>query len=129
LAKAKFNEFNNNDIYSFDLDKNLKQELKKITNYLNNLDLPTDKMERELEEYKNDLMRINCALEVIKEYKLSSLSEKLAGLLNNRSFSNQTSAKVIFILKTLGATGLIQRKVIEEITDPNIKALVESYLK
>lgn len=127
IAKAKFSEFYENDIYSFDLDKNTKQELKKIVNYLNGLELSTDKMERELEEYKNDIRRFDCALEVIKEYKLP-LSEKLANLLNNRSFNEQMSAKVVFVLKVLGGIGLIQRKVIEEILDPNIKALIESYI-
>lgn len=127
LAKIRFREFMENDIYSFDLDKNTKNELKKICSLLDSFNLSFDKVERELEEYKNDSMRLDCALEVIKEYKLP-LSEKLAKMLNNRSFSQEYCAKVVGVLKQIDGIGLIQRKVVEEILDPNIKALVESYL-
>lgn len=128
LAKTKFEEFQTNEIYSYDLDKNTKQELKRICAYLESLELSPQKMEREIEEAKNKYLRFDCALEVIKEYKLVQFAPNLSTLVNSRELTPQYLAKTIEVLKELKKTDSIQRRVIEEITDPNIKALVESYI-
>ncbi len=128
LAKVKFEEFKNNEIYSFDLDKNAKNELRKICSFLESLELSTRKMDREIEEYKNKYLRFDCALEVIKEYKLAEFALLLSNLINSRSLTPQYLAKTIGVLKELKKTDAIQRRIIEEISDPNIKALVESYI-
>ena len=43
MAKIKFEEFNKNDIYTFDFDRNIKEEIKNISLYLNSLDIEIDK--------------------------------------------------------------------------------------
>ena len=126
IAKQKFNEFSTNDIYTFDFDKNIKTEIKNIANYLNSLALTTDEIENELNSFENTF-HYNIALEVIKEYKLEKYSKNIADLINNKKLNNEQNASSALVLKELNSIDLINKEIIENITNENIKALIKSY--
>lgn len=127
MAKAKFSEFNENDIYSFDLDKNLKEELKNISKLLNSLNLPFDNLKEELENYSNK-ESFDCALDVILEYKLKDYSSNLAEIFNKKELNLIFYPKIAQILKEFNSINLLDLNIIEKIEDENIKALIKSYL-
>lgn len=126
IAKKKFIEFNQNDIYTFDLDKNIKNEIKNIEHYLNSIELSFEKIEEELENYQ-DNYRFQTALEVIKEYKLKNYSNKIINLFNNNQLNYEQMANSALVLKELNEINSIDKNVIEQIENENIKILIKSY--
>ena len=126
IAKQKFSEFSTNDIYTFDFDKNIKSEVKNISNYLNSLNLSFDDILLELNSFE-DNFRYNIALAVIKEYKLEKYSKDIADLINNKKLNNEQNASSALVLKELNSIDLVNKEIIEQIEDENIKALIESY--
>ena len=127
LAKTKFKEFSSNDIYQFDLDKNTKDELKNISNYLNSKNYGTN---NEIEELKSgDSSKIRIALEVIQELNLEKYYIEIAHLINSNSFNTTLCAQGVMILKEKGKCDLIDKSILDNIQDENLKAFIESYLK
>lgn len=126
IAKAKFNEFNNNEIYQFDLDKNTKNKLSEIAKLLNELNIETLQTS-ELEEYNNKTFKFETALNVIFEYNLQDYSSTLADLINNSKLNYNLIAKTAEVLKKCDKIALIDKTIIEKIEDINIKSLVLSY--
>jgi len=125
IAKKKFKEFSQNDIYTFDLDKNLKSEIKNISNYLNSIELSIENPEEELTS--NDNYRILCALNVIKEYKLNKYSSFIANLFNNNKLNYEQMANSASVLKELNEINLINKDAVQKIQNENIRILIESY--
>lgn len=125
IAKKKFKEFSQNDIYTFDLDKNLKSEIKNISNYLNSIELSIENPEEELTS--NDNYRILCALNVIKEYKLNKYSSFIADLFNNNKLNYEQMANSASVLKELNEINLINKDTVQKIQNENIRILIESY--
>ena len=119
-ARAKFKEFSENDIYTFDFDKNIKSEIKNISNLLNTLEL-------EFNFIDNDDFQFNVSLNVIKEYKLD-YAVILADLINKNDLSEEKIAAIASVLKSLDKINLINSQIIENIKDENIKALIQSYI-
>jgi len=126
LAKIKFREFFENEIYSFDLDKNLKTELKNIFNYLNSLNLSYETIKEELNNYNSNSM--NIVFNIIQEEKLNEYSINIANLINNNLINSTFIAKAVVILKELNQTNLINKEILNNINDENIKALIQSCL-
>ena len=127
IAKKDFEEYSNNDIYSFDLDKNSKEELKAINNFLKTIVEDFSNLENELESNNNS--RFEIALDVIKEFNKVEFSNKIAKLINSNSLNNQNLAKSIEVLKSLNCANLINREIIDNISDENIKQFALSCLK
>ena len=125
ITKTKFNEYNSSDIYSFDLDKDTKTELKNITEFLNKLNLSFENI---LDELKQNNLRISLALDTVKELKLSNTAEFIANLINNNELPLDLCAKGAMVLKELNKTSLINKENISKIQNENIKALIESLL-
>ena len=129
LAKTKFDEFNKNDIYTFDLDRNTKNEVRNISNYLNSLKLDFDNLKDELDTIEHyEEQRFNLALEVIKELKLDYsdiLIQKFKINLDNKNYTN--CAKIASVLSLLNKKNMLDKNMILSIDDNNIKALIESY--
>ena len=124
LAREKFREFFENDIYSFDLDKNSKIELSKIYNLLNSLNLDTTEIIQELKQYNSN--RYELALNVIQELKIKDYAQLLA---DNLNFLNEEFiAKSAITLKELGANSLIPLSISDKIQNENIKGLVKSLI-
>ena len=123
MAKIKFEEFNKNDIYTFDFDRNIKEEIKNIFLYLNSLDIEIDNL---YEELKKDKFHFDVALFIIKELKLSQYSSYLAQLINEFQNDYEKIAKISEALKELNQINLVNVEIIEKIKDENIKALIKS---
>lgn len=127
LAKKKFEEYTNNDIYLFDLDKNTKDELKRILDKLNSIEMSFD-LEEELKLYNEKPYRFLCALEVIKEYKLKDFAHILSELFNKQFLKEEFMANVMETLKEIESVNSINLENVDNISNLNIKALVKSYL-
>lgn len=120
LAREKFKEFSENDIYTFDFDKNVKAEVKNISKLLNSFDL-NFRVENFEDEYE-----LNLILEVIQELKLEEYSNFLVNLFNK--VNDEKKAQIALILKEFDKIRLINLEEIQKIKNENIKALVESYI-
>lgn len=127
IAKTKFNEFNKNDVYSFDLDKNNKEELKEITNLLNSIKLDFSHLKDEFQNYSNKA-NFEAALEAVKILKDENYAIFLASLINDDKISPTLKAEIALVLKELNKTNLVLKENINKIEDDNIKALILSYL-
>ena len=125
ILKAKFDEYNSSDIYSFDLDKDTKNELKNITKFLDSSNLPFENIK---DEFNKGNLRISLALDVIKELKIKNLANFIADLINENVLTLDLCAKAAMVLKELNMTSLINKENISKIQNENIKALIESLL-
>ena len=125
LAREKFKEFNNNDIYLYDLDKNTKTDLKEIYDYLNSLPLNMNNFENELKEFNTK--RYELALDIIQELKLSDYAHIIA--CNMEKINDTNIAKTALILKELNKTDLIPSEILNEIQNENVRILVKSFIK
>lgn len=120
LAREKFTEFSENDIYTFDFDKNIKTEIKSISQSLNALKLNFD-----VQNFKNEY-ELNLILEIIKELKLIDYSDYLANLF--AEVQDEKKAQIALILKEFNKINLINKDILKTIQNENIKALIESCL-
>ena len=125
MAKIKFDEFSKNDVYTFDFDKNIKEEIKNISQYLKSLNI---KIEHLSDELKKDKFHFDTALNIIKELKLNEYSSYLAQLINENQNDYEKIAKLSETLKEINGAKLINIEIIENIKDENIKALIKSYI-
>ncbi|MBQ4647522.1 MAG: hypothetical protein IJB79_09260 [Candidatus Gastranaerophilales bacterium] len=119
FAREKFKEFSENDIYTFDFDKNIKQEVKNISKLLNSLELKFD-----IENF-DDEFELNLILEIIKELKLEEHCDFLIDLFNKTN--DEKKAQIASILKEFNKIKLINFEIVEQIENENIKALIQSY--
>lgn len=124
LAKNQFSEYEKNDIYIFDLDKDSKEELKKINNFLKTFEPDFSNLKTEL--YLNDSFRFETAIKVIDEYKLDFTVEELGKLINGSDASLKAKAVIAQTLKSLNKTDIIEKEKIQNIENENIKALILS---
>lgn len=120
LAKEKFKEFSENDIYTFDFDKNIKQEIKNIAKLLKSLELNFTI------EFEDDC-ELNIILEIIKELKLEEYCSFLINLFNKAN--DEKKAQIALILKEFNRINLINFDCIKNIQNENIKALIQSYFQ
>lgn len=126
IAKKKFIEFSQNDVYTFDLDKNIKNEIKNIEHYLNSIELSFENLENELENYQ-DNYKFSAALNVIREYNLKNYSNKIIDLFNGNLLNCKQMANSALVLKELNEINSLDKNIIEQIKDENIKVLIKSY--
>ena len=124
LAKNKFNEFSENDIYSFDLDNNLKNELKEITKLLNSLNLAFSV--QELEYNSNCAFRFSLALDVVQSMNLQEHSNKILNLINDKKLSEDLIAQSAQVLKAFNKLEEIDLSIIDDLKNENVKALIKS---
>lgn len=125
LTSKKFDEFSD-DIYTFDMDKNTKNELFNIKKYLNNLVFDFSSLKDEL-NFKDDKQRFQIALEVIEKNNFNEFDETLADFVNNNSVENELVALICALFKKKDKINLINKDNIEKIEDKNIKELILSY--
>ena len=125
IAREKFREFSLNEIYLFDLDKALKQELANITKLLEGLNLSFEKPEEEFDNF-SDTKRFLCALETAKITKDKKSAPKIAKLVNESMLSYELMAQSALTLKELNEISLINKEVIQGIDNENVRVLIES---
>lgn len=132
LLKAlyKFEMLTENDEYTFDEDKNTKQEVQDIYNLLNKQQEYFWNAQKNLvkNELNIDLIpsyRISGALRVIAEYKLMQSIEDIKALLNTND--EILLCEIVATLKQLNALNDVDKSaVIAKVHDENKKALLES---
>lgn len=126
LAKAKFQEFSSKDIYSFDFDKAIKQEIKNISGFLDNLNLTKDEIIFEYNSEKS--YQFNVLLDVIQEYKIEKFDNDLAQTFNKEKINYEFLARIAEILQSHNKIHALDKNVIENIENYNVKTLILSYL-
>lgn len=129
-ALAKFETLTENDEYTFDEDKNTKQEISEIYNLLKNQqeyfwNAQKNLIKHELTEENTPAYRIINALRIIGEYKLSHAQEEIKNLLKSKN--EILLCEAVHALKQTGSLDGIDRDaILEKITDKNKKALIQS---
>lgn len=125
IAKINFSEYLNNESYNFELDKNAKEELKQIVELLKDFRADFSNIKNNLNSDDEDYLK--SALTVIKEYNLSQTSEKLAQLMKE-DLALDIKALIAQTLKAINKQDLIPKETINNISDENVKALIESLM-
>lgn len=126
-AKQKFEQLTENDEYIFDEDKDTKQEVYEIKNLLNSQS--KEFWDEQIKLFQNELREnsdfIFSALELAQDLYLIESLKKLKELLGS---SNQTIVlKTVEVIKSLGGLNEIdQNKVLEKISDENIRLIIQS---
>jgi len=129
-ALSKFEMLTENDEYTFDEDKNTKQEVQDIYNLLKKQQEYFWNAQKNLvkNELNIDLIpsyRISGALRVIAEYKLMQSIEDIKALLNTND--EILLCEIVGTLKQLNALNDVDKSsVIAKVHDENKKALLES---
>lgn len=125
-AKYKFNLISREDIYTFDLNKQIKKEISSISNFINTSDIDLFKgLENEL--YSNDKDRILETFDVILNFGKTDFAQKIAEIIKLSAFEDIV-AEGIKVLKIFGKLDIINKdEIIDKIQNQNLKALVISY--
>ncbi len=124
FAKAKFDEFSSNDIYSFDFDKTTKNEIKNISEFLDNLEFTIDDVVFEYNDEKP--YQFSLLLDIIKEYNIEKFDCELVCIFEK--VNCELKAKIAEILKSHNKINELDKTLIENIENENVKALIMSYL-
>lgn len=128
-AKSKFATICGNDEYTFDEDKNTKEELKEIFELLNSFgdgfwSHLKSLVPQELNEEKN---RVLSALEVIKDFDIKSAVPQILDMI----YENEDETVIcegLSALKQFEALSYTNKEeIIAELKNETIKAIVESY--
>ena len=125
VAKKQFLEYETNEIYNYDLDKDTKEELKNINLLLKSFNPDFSSIEGELDS--SDSLIFETAVKTVQEYKIPT-ENKLAELFNSNDVQLNKKALIAQALKALNKTDLINKEKINDIKDENIKALILSLL-
>ena len=127
-AKYKFNLFAKEEIYTFDLVKQTKNEIFAISNFINKIEFDLfDNLENEL--FLNDRERILEALNVISTFGKTNFSSYIAKMIDETNYEDAISEGVR-ILKTFGQLNLLNSsEVLTKIKNENLLAITESYFK
>ncbi|GBF23440.1 PBS lyase HEAT domain protein repeat-containing protein [Candidatus Gastranaerophilus sp. (ex Termes propinquus)] len=125
-AKIKFELLSQNDIYTFDLDKNTKALIAEIYSFLNTL--KTDCKNALENELLQNEMRAQEALDVILELNLSEFAQNIAELTKSAEITQSMLCECVKTLKHLGKIDLVDKnQITTNAKDENILALLGSY--
>lgn len=130
-ALSKFEMLNENEEYTFDEDKNTKQEINEIYNLLKNQQEYFWNAQKNL--VKNELnpslpnYRTSSALRVIAEYDLTQAADEVKSLLNSEN--EILLCEAVIALKNLSMLdGINKDEIIGKVKDENKKALIQSLI-
>jgi hypothetical protein len=127
-AKFKFQIISNNDEYTFDEDKNTKNEIAEIQNLLNSFGENYWLYLQSLVplELSQNYKRISSALDVIRDFKINNAISSVIDMI----FETEDQTLIcdgISTLKKLNALSLVNKEdIFPLLQNENIKALVES---
>lgn len=128
-AKSKFTTICGNDEYTFDEDKNTKEELKEVFELLNSFgdgfwSHLKSLVPKELNEERN---RVLSAIEVIKEFEIKSAVPQILDMI----YENEDETVIcegLSALKQFDALSYTNKEeILSELKNETIKAIVESY--
>lgn len=122
-AKYKFNLISREEIYTFDLNKDVKKEINLISGFLNTLDIDLFKgIEEELKS--DDKERVLETLDVILNYGKKEFSNNIKDAIQNTKYED-VIAEGVNILKTFNSLNLLNKdEILSKINNKNIKAIV-----
>ena len=129
-ALSKFEMLSENEEYTFDEDKNTKQEITEIYNLLKNQqeyfwNAQKNLVKNELALPESDIHRISSALRIISEYKLTQAQQEAKDLLNGNN--EIILCEALITLKQLNLLeGIDKTEIINKVQDENKKALIQS---
>lgn len=127
-AHSKFTLFNENDEYTFDEDKNTKQEIKAIFELLNSQSEEFWNLQKKfiVNELNKATDRILSALPIISIYSISGSENLIKKLLGD----NEDEIVIFESLSTLKALNKLTNEDIEQallkIQNPNMRAIIEN---
>ncbi len=124
-AKYKFNLISREDIYTFDLAKNIKKEINNISAFLNTIKTNLfEGLEKELESSSKD--RVFEALDVILNFGKVEFSNDIKETIEKTQYEDVIS-EGIKVLKSFNRLDLIQKdETIAKLKNENIKAIILS---
>lgn len=126
-ALSKFETLANNDEYTFDEDKSIKQEVADIYNLLKKQQEYFWNAQKKIaiQELKSTPARISSALQMICEFKIKDAADEVKELLN--SGNEVVICEALGTLKQIDALdGIDKNEILSKIKDENQKALIES---
>ncbi len=127
-ALAKIKMLCSNDEYIFDEDKNTKQELQEILALLEKQpqDFWIEQKQSVLKELEHCNHRILAALDVVKEYKITSAFSAVKKLLENEN--EIIVCEAVSTLRELNKLSELDKdSILNNLKDVNIKAIIENY--
>ncbi len=127
-AKSKFETICTNDEYTFDEDKNTKDELKEIHALLNSLgeDFWRKTEENSLKELAESKQRAVSAIEMVKEFNIKSAVPQILDMIYETE-DETLICEGLSALKALNALAYTDKNdVLPRLTNENLKAISES---
>ena len=131
-ALSKFEMLSENEEYTFDEDKNTKQEITEIFGLLKHQqeyfwNAQKNLVKNELKLAESDIQRISSALRIIAEFKLTQSQQEISDLL--KSSNEIILCEAVLALKQLNLLDSVDKEtVINKVHDNNKKALIQSFL-
>lgn len=131
-ALSKFEMLSENEEYTFDEDKNTKQEINEICSLLKHQqeyfwNAQKNLVKNELKLPESDIHRISSALGIVAEYKLTQAEQEIKDLLNGND--EIILCEAVIALKELNLLdGIDKEAVLNKVHDENKKALIQSFL-
>lgn len=124
-AKCKFNLISKEDIYTFDLSKDVKKEIAAISEFLNTLQ--TDLFKNLEEELKSDdKERVLEAYDVILNYGKKEFAQDIINTVNTAEYEDVV-AEGVKVLKVFGELQKLNRdEILDKLQNENIRAMVLS---
>jgi hypothetical protein len=127
-AYSKFETFSENDEYTFDEDKNTKQEISEIFNFLKGQDAGFWENQKSLviQELDKTQGRIITALRMMCEYNIAQAEDKVKELLLN-SDDEIVLCEALGTLKQMNKLDNIDKNtVLNRVHDENKKAIINN---
>ena len=127
-AKSKFETICTNDEYTFDEDKNTKDELKEIYALLSSLgeDFWHFTEENALKELSEDKPRALSALEMVKEFEIKPAVPYILDMIYETE-DETLICEGLSALKTLNSLSFVDKNdILPRLTNENLKAISES---
>ena len=127
---SKFDTLANNEEYTFDEDKNTKEEINEIYNLLKRQkeyfwNAQKNFVKNELDEEKAGFPRVMSALRMIAEYGLVNAKDEVKALLDSKN--EIIICEALNTLRQIGGLdGINKQDILNKVTDENKKALIES---
>lgn len=128
-AAEKFSTLTSNDEYIFDEQKDVKQEIKAVSELLN---AQNDEFWQELQtilpkELNTENQRASAAIEIIRAMEIQTAAEPLVSFVK-KSTNEQIIVQALGALKVLGAINKVNSlDILAKITDSTLRAIAASY--
>lgn len=130
-AKQKFNLLMTNEEYTFDEDKNTKEEISAIWHLLNSFDKSFWKNCEKIIQYElqQDKQRIHSALEIIKEYNYTNFIPNIIDMIYENDDETLICEGVLTLKSLNGLSYLDKDDILAKFDNENLKIISEECFK